>query len=74
MDECFFWYRLTRVDRAVKRLYVCVLGSHRCILVPSVLSDFSALMLLVRWQEDIQLIKKLSDEVLAWLLVWSEVK
>ena len=33
----------------------------------------SALMLLVGWQEEHPAYKNLSDEVLAWLSVWSEV-
>jgi len=33
--------------------------------------NFSALKLLVGHQESIQYVKKLSDEVLAWLSVWS---
>ena len=35
---------------------------------------FSALMLLVGWQEGHPDCKKLSGEVLAWLSVWSEVQ
>jgi len=35
---------------------------------------FSALMLLVGWQEGHPASKKLSSEVLAWLSVWSEVQ
>ena len=35
---------------------------------------FSALMLLVGWQEGHPACKKLSGEVLAWLSVWSEVQ
>ena len=35
---------------------------------------FSALTLLVGWQEEHQPVKNLSDEVLAWLSVWSEVQ
>ena len=35
---------------------------------------FSALTLLVGWQEGHQACKKLSGEVLAWLSVWSEVQ
>jgi len=35
---------------------------------------FSTLMLLVGWQEEHLACKKLSDEVLAWLCVWSEVQ
>jgi len=35
---------------------------------------FSALMLLVGWQEGHPACKKLSGGVLAWLYVWSEVQ
>ena len=35
---------------------------------------FSALTLLVGWQEGHPTCKKLSSEVLAWLSVWSEVQ
>jgi len=35
---------------------------------------FSALILLVRWQEGHPACKKLSSEVLAWLSVWSKVQ
>jgi len=38
------------------------------------LKAFSALTLLVGHQEEYQACKKLTDEVLAWLSVWSEVK
>ena len=37
-------------------------------------SAFSALMLLVGWQEGHPACKKLSGGVLAWLSVWSEVQ
>jgi len=49
--------------RVVKRLwcgYVCWYA-------------FSALILLVGWQEGHPVCKKVSDELLAWLSVWSEV-
>jgi len=36
--------------------------------------SFSALILLVGHQEEHLACKKLSDEVLAWLSVWSEVQ
>ena len=36
--------------------------------------SFSALMLLVGWQEGHPACKKLSSGVLAWLSVWSEVQ
>jgi len=35
---------------------------------------FSALKLLVGCQEEYPAVQKLSDEVLAWLSVWSEVQ
>jgi len=38
------------------------------------LNAFSALMLLVGWQEGHAACKKLSGGVLAWLSVWSEVQ
>ena len=44
------------------------------IPVPSVLSVFSALTLLVGRQEGHPAGKKLSGEVLAWLSVWNEVQ
>ena len=40
----------------------------------STISAFSALMLLVGWQEGHPACKKLSGGVLAWLSVWSEVQ
>ena len=36
--------------------------------------SFSALTLLVGWQEGHPACKKMSSEVLAWLSVWSEVQ
>jgi len=49
-------------QRAVKRVCVCVTGA------------FSALTLLVGWQEGHLACKKLSGGLLAWLSVWSEVQ
>jgi len=40
----------------------------------SIFLDFSALTLLVGWQEGHPACKKLSGGVLAWLSVWSEVQ
>jgi len=37
-------------------------------------ANFSALMLLVGWQEGLLAFEKLSGGVLAWLSVWSEVQ
>jgi len=42
--------------------------------MPSVLTAFSALTLLVRQQEGHPACKKLSSGVLAWLSVWSKVQ
>ena len=44
------------------------------VTIPSVLYPFSALTLLVGWQEGHPACKKLSGGVLAWLSVWSEVQ
>jgi len=44
---------------------------HKCLVT---VSAFSALTLLVGRQEELLACKTLSDEVLAWLLVWSEVQ
>jgi len=38
------------------------------------INDFSALTLLVGWQEGHPVCKKLSGGVLAWLFVWSDVQ
>jgi len=38
------------------------------------INDFSALTLLVGWQEGHPACKKLSGGVLAWLFVWSDVQ
>jgi len=42
--------------------------------MPSVLFAFSALTLLVGWQEGHPACKKLSGGVLSWLSVWSECR
>jgi len=39
-----------------------------------IICTFSALMLLVRWQEGHPACKKLSGGVQAWLSVWSDVQ
>jgi len=44
------------------------------MVVVVLLSAFSALMLLVGWQERHAACKKLSGGVLAWSSVWSEVQ
>jgi len=43
-------------------------------MLPSVLVAFSALTLLVGWQEGHLACNKLSGGVLSWLSVWSEVQ
>jgi len=48
--------------------------SQNCSTINMQFSAFSALMLLVGWQEGHPACKKLSDEVLAWLSVWSKVQ
>jgi len=48
------------------KVYIAV----TCVFVVA----FSALALLVGWQEGHLACKKLSGEVLAWLSVWSEVQ
>ena len=52
--------------RAVKRVCVCV-----CVCV---LFAFTALTLLVGWQEEHRACRKLSGGVLAWLSAWSKVQ
>ena len=47
---------------------------HRKFNVCSVYFAFSALTLLVGWQEGHPACKKLSGAVLAWLSVWSEMQ
>jgi len=46
-------------------------GTRQCNFI---LLQFSALTLLVGWQEGHPVRKNLSDEVLAWLSVWSEMQ
>jgi len=48
--------------------------SYNLLLLYSRKKSFSALMLLVGWQEGYPACKKLSGGVLAWLSVWSEVQ
>ena len=47
---------------------------YKCSVVITTTLAFSALMLLVGWQEGHPACKKLSGGVLAWLSVWSEVQ
>jgi len=44
------------------------------IMIVVCCANFSALMLLVGWQEGLLAFEKLSGGVLAWLSVWSEVQ
>ena len=48
--------------------------AHHPLFGPHYMHCFSALMLLVGWQEGNPACKKLSGGVLAWLSVWSEVQ
>ena len=50
------------------------LASHFSSTYPVFHNAFSALTLLVAWQEGHPACKKLSGEVLAWLSVWSKVQ
>ena len=84
-----FWYRPTRVvpdqrplnGRCCCCLFLCVVIAYievrptTNILLYVMPPDyaFSALTLLVGWQEGHPACKKLSSGVLAWLSVWSEV-
>jgi len=52
---------------------VCLEQAADCLHLPSIIS-FSALTLLVGWQEGHPACKKLSGGMLAWLSVWSEVQ
>ena len=45
-----------------------------CFMYQIMIAAFSALTLLVGWQEGHPACKKLSGEVLAWLSVWNEVQ
>ena len=51
-----------------------ILSSHVLSCIFCTDCAFSALMLLVGWQEGHPACKKLSGEVLAWLSVWSKVQ
>jgi len=48
-------------------------SGHQWVLL-GILCSFSALTLLVEWQEGHPACKKLSGGVLVWLSVWSEVQ
>jgi len=47
--------------------------NSKATVIPPVLYAFSALTLLVGWQEGHPACKNLSGELLAWLSVWGEV-
>jgi len=66
----FLQYTHARLHRSLAAcVSVCVYLS-----VSSSVCAFSALMLLVGWQEGHPACKKLSGGVMAWLSVWSEVQ
>jgi len=45
-----------------------------CVSLTGLVFAFSALSLLIGWQEEYPARKRLSDSVLVWLSVWSEVQ
>ena len=62
--------KISRISSARKVRYCfTIIRLHQCAR-----SSFSALTLLVGWQEGHPACKKLSGGVLAWLSVWSEVQ
>ena len=69
LGQGYGWYGLkcSRSDLNPRSRAVCLL------VVVAVEFSFSALTLLVGWQEG-HPVKKLSGGVLAWLSVWSEVQ
>ena len=57
------------------RIVKCnIMSSLILLYISHILLAFSALMLLVGWQEGHPACKKLSGGVLAWLSVWSDVQ
>ena len=60
---------VTTVLLVLVKTVVCFLLSFCCSLIA-----FSALVLLVRRQEEHPACKQLNDEVFVWLSVWSEVQ
>jgi len=57
------------------RIVKCnIMSSLILLYISHILLAFSALMLLVGWQEEHPACKKLSGGVLAWLSVWSDVQ
>ena len=69
----FFFFRIHYMDSA-DCLLLFLSISVFLLLVLLFFSAFSALTLLVRWQEGHPACKKQSGGVLAWLSVWSEVQ
>ena len=68
---------LTADPHSIPGLFSACVFFCLCALFSSPFSfdfAFSALTLLVGWQEENLVWKKLSEEVLAWLTVWSEVQ
>jgi len=62
-------------NRAVSIILNIEFVAQREVLTTTISAlAFSALTLLVGWQEGHPACKKLSGEVLAWLSVWSEVQ
>jgi len=66
IQSCLY-YSITWLDD-------CILYGAFCCCIYNVALAFSALTLLVGWQEGHPACKKLSGEVLAWLSVWSKVQ
>jgi len=66
-----FWYRLTRVVPEKGSLNGCVCA---CVVINVWQIGFSALTLLLGHQEEHPAYKKLSDEVLVWLSVCSQMQ
>jgi len=62
-------YKLNHHSNFVTNIKICKQSKHYGALIA-----FSALTLLVRWQEGHPDCKKLSGEVLAWLSVWCKVQ
>ena len=86
MRPCPYW-SLALEKEAITRLTSILVGCHLfCIalfeeivfhtfcFLPSVFLVFSALTLFVGRQEEHPACKKMSDEMVVWLYVWSEVK
>ena len=69
-----FW--VTVVYHRSSAIYVVVVIVIICTItvIETLCLQFSALTLLVGWQEEHLARKNLSDEVLAWLSVWSKVQ